>query len=104
MGSYRQIFYQIVFATKYREHTIEDEHAEELYKYICGIIKNKSCKSYRINGMDDHIHIFSDLHPSICLADYVKDIKVSTNFWMKNPACFHISKVGRIVTVPSPIQ
>ena len=41
MGSYRQIFYQIVFATKYREHTIEDEHAEELYKYICGIIKNK---------------------------------------------------------------
>ena len=88
MGSYRQIFYQIVFATKYREHTIEDEHAEELYKYVGGIVKNKNCKPYRINGMDDHIHIFSDMHPSVCLADYVKDIKVSTNFWMKKFGMF----------------
>jgi len=31
---------------------------------------------YRINGIEDHIHIFSDLHPSISLARYVKDIKL----------------------------
>lgn len=33
--------------------------------------------------MPDHIHIFSDLHPTICLSDYVKDIKVATSLWMK---------------------
>ncbi|GHT84689.1 hypothetical protein FACS18947_2500 [Bacteroidia bacterium] len=33
--------------------------------------------------MEDHIHILSDLHPTIALADYIKDIKVSTSLWMK---------------------
>jgi len=36
------------------------------------------------HAMPDHIHIFSDLHPSLCIADYVKDIKVATNIWMKD--------------------
>ena len=98
MGSYRQIFYQIVSATKYREHTIEDEHAEELYKYVGGIVKNKNCKPYRINGMDDHIHIFSDLHPSVCLSDYVKDIKVSTNLWIKKSGMFpHFKRLAELL-------
>ncbi|WP_245605243.1 transposase [Niabella soli] len=69
--SYHQIFYQIIFATKNRCKTITEAHCEELYKYIWGIIKNKKCKLYRINGTEDHIHIFSDLHPSISLADYI---------------------------------
>ena len=38
--SYRQIFYQIVFGTKYREPTIAEAHCELLYKYIWGVIKN----------------------------------------------------------------
>ena len=83
MGSYRQIFYQIVFATKHRQSTIDEINCRELYQYISGVIKNKNCKLYRINGMEDHIHIFSDLHPSISLSDYIKDIKVASSIWMK---------------------
>jgi putative transposase len=60
MSTHRQIFYQIVFGTKERKATLETAHEDELYKYIWGIIKNKNCKLYRINGMADHIHIFSD--------------------------------------------
>jgi putative transposase len=86
--SYRQIFYQIVFSTKNRERTITEEHSEELYKYIWGVIKNRNCKLYRINGIEDHIHIFSDLHPSISLADYIKDIKVASGLWMKESGMF----------------
>jgi len=47
------------------------------------VIRKKNCKLYRINGIEDDIHIFSDLHPTVCLSDYVKDIKVSCNIWMK---------------------
>jgi putative transposase len=54
-----------------------------LYKYIRGIIKEKHCRLYRINGVEDHIHIVSDLHPTIALAEYVKTIKVASSFWMK---------------------
>lgn len=86
--SYRQIFYQIVFGTKHRKPTIAEKNCEQLYKYIWGIVKNNKCKLYRINGVADHIHIFSDLHPSVSLADYVKDIKMASNKWMKNSGLF----------------
>ncbi len=86
--SYRQIFYQIIFATKNRCKTITEAHCEELYKYIWGIVKNKKCSLYRINGIEDHIHIFSDLHPSTSLADYIRDIKSSSSIWMKSNGLF----------------
>jgi len=88
MSSYRQIFYQIVFGTKSRKPTIANAYEKELYQYISGIIKNKNCKLYRINGMQDHVHIMSDLHPSVCLSDYVKDIKVASSLWMKGNGKF----------------
>lgn len=88
MSSYRQIFYQIVFGTKYRQKTIAEAHCNELYKYICAIIENKKCKSLQVNGIEDHIHIAVDLHPSVSLADLVKDIKVATSIWMKESGKF----------------
>lgn len=86
--SYKQIHYQIIFGTKFRKKTISEKHCEDLYKYIWGIIKNKKCKLYRINGIENHIHIFSDLHPTIALADYIKDIKVASSLWMKESGLF----------------
>lgn len=88
MSTYRQIFYQIVFGTKNRQATLPEAHCEELYKYIWGVIKNHYCTLYRLNGTEDHIHIFSDLHPSVSLADYVKDVKVASSLWMKGSGQF----------------
>ncbi|XVJ66620.1 MAG: IS200/IS605 family transposase [Lacibacter sp.] len=88
MSTYRQIYYQIVFGTRMREMTINETHEQELYKYIWGIINNHKCKLYRINSMPDHIHIFSDLHPSVSLSDFVKAIKVASSLWMKESGKF----------------
>lgn len=88
MSTFRQIYYQIVFSTKHRKSVLNIEHEDELYKYIGGIVKNKNCKLYRINGMPDHIHLFIDLHPSVSLSSLVKDIKVSTNLWIKQSGLF----------------
>ncbi|MGC3947684.1 MAG: IS200/IS605 family transposase [Chryseolinea sp.] len=88
MGTYRQIIYQVVFSTKYREPVIDETHETELYKYIWGIVNNHKCRLYRVNGMPDHIHIVSDLHPTVCLSDYVKNIKVSSSLWMKESGKF----------------
>jgi len=86
--AYTQILYHIVFRTKRSEPSIAQENVSSLYKYIWGIIKNKKGKLYRINGMEDHIHILSDLHPSFALADFVKSIKVATSLWMKQSSDF----------------
>jgi len=84
MATYTQILYQIVFSTMKRKKSLSKEKDEMLYRYIWGIIKNKNCHLYRINGIADHIHIVTHLHPSIALADFIKDIKVASSIWIKN--------------------
>ena len=88
MSAYRQILYHIVFRTKGSEKTINQDHSADLYRYIWGIITHKKCTLFRINGMEEHIHILSDLHPSIALADYIREIKVSSAKWMKGTGHF----------------
>jgi putative transposase len=90
MSTYRQILYQVIFATKNREETIPETHCTDLYKYIWGVIDNKKCKLHRINGVSDHIHIAIDLHPTIALASLVKDIKLSSSDWMKEKTEFEL--------------
>lgn len=88
MGSYRQIIYHITFHTKYNIPAIVPEYKRELYKYIWGIIKNKNCVLFQINGTENHVHILTDLHPSVCLANYMKDIKVASSIWIKQSGKF----------------
>jgi REP element-mobilizing transposase RayT len=88
MSLYRQILYHLVLRTKYGEKAITPAHAPELHNYICGIVKNKKCVPHLINGTDDHIHILTDLHPSIALAHFVKDLKVASSKWMKESGFF----------------
>lgn len=88
MSSYKQIIYHIVFGTFKRERTLNEAHCEDLYRYIWGIVKKKDCHLYRINGVEDHIHILSDLHPTLALADYVKDIKMGCTNYMKVNSLF----------------
>ena len=88
MSTYTQLLYQIVFSTKNREKTMIESGQEALYKYIWGIIKNKDCHLYRIGGVEDHIHIITHIHPSIALADFVKDIKTSSNDFIMSERIF----------------
>ena len=88
MSSYRQILYHIVICSKYREKVFSLDHSKELYKYIWGIVKGNNSVLYQINGMEEHIHILSDLHPSVSLADFVKDIKLASSKWMKQSNLF----------------
>lgn len=81
--SYTQIYCHIVLRTKNSEKSIQQHNISELYKYIWGIIKNKKSKLYRINGIEDHIHLFVSIHPTIAISDFVKTIKVATSHWMK---------------------
>ncbi|MFA5010495.1 MAG: IS200/IS605 family transposase [Ignavibacteria bacterium] len=89
MSSYRQIFYHIVFGTKGRQKTLTDSHSAELYKYIWGIVKNHNCHLFRINGVEDHIHLLCDLPPSVPLEVLVKDIKVASSLWLKKSTDFN---------------
>ena len=59
-----------------------------LFQYISGVLKKKNCHLYRINGIEDHLHIITDLHPSVALANLVKDIKLSATSLIKETDIF----------------
>lgn len=82
-GTFSQIYIQIVFAVKGRDSLIQASWEEELYKYISGIVKNKEQKILAINGMPDHIHMLIGMRPSCCLSDLVREIKKSSNEFVK---------------------
>ena len=88
MSTYTQIYYHIVFSTKDRVPALIAGKREALFGYVWGILRNKGSHLYRINGVEDHIHIFTSLPPSICLADLIREIKISTNKWIKQEGIF----------------
>ena len=88
MSTYTQILYQIVFSTKRRKPALLKENREALFKFIWGILKNKKCHLYRINGVEDHIHIVTHVHPTVAPAFLVKDIKTASSGFIKENRLF----------------
>jgi putative transposase len=88
MSTYTQILYQIVFSTKKRAPVLVADQRKYLFKYITGILENKKCHLYQINGVEDHIHILTHLHPAIALSDLVKDIKLASSKFIKEKGIF----------------
>jgi len=88
MSTYTQIIYQIVFGTKNHEMIMIESGQERLYRIIWGILKNKKCHLYRIGGVEDHLHIVTHVHPSLAIANLVKDIKLATSALIKSENIF----------------
>ena len=88
MSTFTQSMFHIVFATKHRARVLCEDKREELFKYIWGINKRRNCHLYRINGVEDHLHILTALHPTMNPADYVKEVKVATSRWIRKNKIF----------------
>lgn len=82
-NTFSQIYIQIVFAVRNRKALINQNWEEQLHKYITGIVQNKGQKMLAVNGTSNHIHIFIGMKPTCCLSDLVREIKKSTNTFIK---------------------
>ena len=83
VSTFSQIYIQIIFACKSRESLIKKDWEEELFKYITGIVQNKGQKMLAINGVSDHVHFLIGMNPSCCLSDLIREIKKSSNTFIK---------------------
>jgi putative transposase len=82
-NTYTQLYIQFVMAVKGRNSLINKIWKDDLYKYITGIVQNNGSKMLAINGMPDHIHIFTGYSPRVSIPDLMKDIKLASNLWIK---------------------
>jgi putative transposase len=81
--SFVQIYIHIVFHTKDNAKLIRVDIENELFSYLCGILKNHKSIPLQIGGTSDHIHILCTLPKTIALADLVEEIKKSSSKWIK---------------------
>lgn len=77
-GTFSQIYIQLVFVVKSRQTFLKKEWREEVFKYMSGIVTAKGQKSIIINGVEDHVHLFIGLKPSMRISDLARDIKNNT--------------------------
>ena len=75
--------YHIVINTHRRELTLPLASSDQLYRYIARVVQNTPSTLFAINGIENHIHLLINLHPSVRLSDLVRDIKLSTSQWSK---------------------
>ena len=88
MSSYRQHLYHVILRTYNNLPTLKPDHTDELYSYITGILRNKKSHLYRINGVENHIHLLTDMHTSLAPADPIRDMKTSSSIWIRKSKLF----------------
>ena len=73
-NTYTQILYHVVFSTKNRAPVLHADSREKMFRYIWGINQKLNCHLYRVNGVEDHIHILTSLHPTLALSEYMQKV------------------------------
>lgn len=81
-NSYTQLYIQAVFAVKYREAIIHKEWKEQLMAVIGNLINETGCKTFIVNGVEDHVHCFFGLKPSIALSEVMQQAKAKSSKWV----------------------
>ncbi|MFH0822534.1 MAG: IS200/IS605 family transposase [Pseudomonadota bacterium] len=88
MSTYTQIYYHIVFSTKNREPVLMSGARETLFRYIWSVVSRNNGRLYRINGTTDHLHVLTNLHPTVSLSVFVKEIKATSSYWIHKTNLF----------------
>jgi len=78
---YGQIIYHIVLVPKYRYKIFNNEQI----KKDCELILNKICieqhyKLHAIEVVEDHVHLFVEIHPSNSLSEVVQYLKGGSSY------------------------
>jgi putative transposase len=81
--SFASVTLQLVFSTKDREPWLTDEWAPRVHAYLATVCRDMTEVVYAVGGIEDHVHIATVLPRTICIADLIEKIKVSSSHWIK---------------------
>ena len=83
-NSYHQIYLQTVFAVKYRNAVLEKSWQPKLQGVIGNLINETGCKTIIVNGVEDHMHCFLGLRPSVSVSELMKIVKAKSSKYIND--------------------
>ncbi|WP_281297017.1 IS200/IS605 family transposase [Flavobacterium limnophilum] len=83
-NTYHQVYIQAVFAVKYRNAVLEKKWRNEIQGVIGNLINETGCKTIIVNGVEDHIHCFLGLKPTVSISELMKTIKAKSSKYIND--------------------
>ena len=81
-STHLSLHYHIVFSTKNREPWMTDDVIDRVHAYIGGTIKSMNGIAHAVGGVADHMHVFTGLRATHCLADVMRELKTESSKWI----------------------
>ena len=83
-NTYTQINIQCVFAVKGRESILDKSFRNDLFRYMAGILRNDGSYPLAVGGWKDHVHVFFELQPTMCISDQMRMLKSTSSKWIND--------------------
>ncbi|MEX2464094.1 MAG: IS200/IS605 family transposase [Balneolaceae bacterium] len=81
-NTYHQLYIQTVFPVKYRKALINPIWEPKLLAVVGNLINETGCNTFIVNGVEDHIHCFFGLKPSLSVSEVMKTVKGKSSKWI----------------------
>jgi putative transposase len=81
-NTYHQVYIQTVFAVKFREAIIFKSWKPDLLAVIGNLINENDCKTFIVNGVEDHIHCLIGLRPRVSISELMQSVKAKSSKWI----------------------
>ena len=80
--TFTSLLVHVIFSTKGRTPSLDDELRPRLFAYMGGIIRELGGVPLIVNGVADHLHELLSLPPTVALADMMRTQKANSSKWV----------------------
>ena len=81
-NTFSKIRFHVVFATKNREHYLDERARNLLFPAMGKIIKDLGGMLLEVGGTEDHVHLLAGTPPSLPVSELAKRVKGATSHWL----------------------
>ncbi|MBK9257851.1 MAG: IS200/IS605 family transposase [Saprospiraceae bacterium] len=83
-NTYHQVYLQTVFAVKYRNAVLDKNWRHNLFAVIGNLINETNSKTIIVGGVEDHVHCFLGLKPSVSISELMKTVKSKSSKYIND--------------------
>ena len=88
-STHLSLHYHLVFSTKNREPWLTGDIRAGVHDYLGGTLRGLGAFSHAIGGVADHVHVFTGLRATHCLADVMRELKSESSGWIHRKFGMH---------------